>query len=668
MTQPQPVLAVGAQRILIVDDEDQNRRLLDAMLSPEGYIVESVASGEAAIIAVGESPPDLILLDVMMPGLNGYEVSERLKASMSTRHIPIILITALGDRNARIQGLHAGAEDFVTKPVDRAELSARVRNLLRLKQHGDFQNTYSKMLEEQVAVRTDELLVERDRAQQYLDTAAVTLVALDSAGRVTMLNRHGSTVLGWSESELVGRDWLEVCIPESSRTEARERFARVLSGELSTHETTVMTKSGNERLVEWCDTLLHDESGRVTGTLSSGADVTERARAAAAQREMERQNLQAQKMEVVGRLASGVAHDFNNLLCVVLGWTGLALDDLPKADPIRESLSEVVKAGQAAARLTKQLLAFSRQTVSEVSTFNPNEVVLSTEQMLRRLIGEHIDLVTQAGPELGSVEMDRGQLDQVLMNLVVNARDAMPDGGTLTIATANRRVGADSTTSIGGQQPGEYVVISVSDSGTGMSDEVKARIFEPFFTTKDEDKGTGLGLATCYGIITEAGGHIAVVSEIGKGTTMDLYLPRADAEVSADARPRRVTPLAGVERIFIIEDEAPVRRVIIRMLESLGYQAFGAGDSRDAMSMMEKVGATLDLVLVDVVLAGGTNGRELADRMLELRPDVKLMFMSGYIKDRSLLLGKDDKEVPLLRKPFTADELGAKVRMVLDGI
>jgi two-component system cell cycle sensor histidine kinase/response regulator CckA len=341
---------------------------------------------------------------------------------------------------------------------------------------------------------------------------------------------------------------------------------------------------------------------------------------------------------------------------------------LPKADPIRESLGEVVKAGQAAARLTKQLLAFSRQTVSDLSTFNPNEVVVATEQMLRRLIGEHIDLVTNVGADLGSVEMDRGQLDQVLMNLVVNARDAMPDGGTLTIATANRRVDTRSRAANGDRRPGEYVVISVSDSGTGMSDEVKARIFEPFFTTKPEDKGTGLGLATCFGIIAEAGGHIEVRSEIGKGTTMDLYLPRAGAEASPDVGPRRVTPVVGVERILIIEDEVPVRRVIVRMVESLGYQVFSAGDSRDAMSEMEKVGATLDLVLVDVVLAGGVNGRELADRMLELRPNVKLMFMSGYIKDRSLLLGKDDKEVPLLRKPFTADELGAKIRMVLDGV
>ena len=779
--------APGAQHVLIVDDEAHNRKLLETILAPEGYLLESVASGEAALAAISVDPPDLILLDVMMPGMNGFEVTERLKAAISTRNIPVILVTAMDDRSSKIRGLTAGAEDFVTKPVDRAELTARVRNLLRFKEHGDFHDNYSRALEVQVAARTDALLVEQDRAQQYLDTAAVMLLALDPAANVTMLNRQGSVIVGWNSAEIVGRNWFDVCVPESIREASRLSFAELLSGHDTDGRSGIRTRSGEERLIEWHNALVRDEAGAVIGVIKSGTDVTEHQKTAVAlqlseermrfafenaqvgvwdmdcatqavrlssifkrqygiapgtfggtfealvaclhpddrqkmilevdaamlsgndfsivhrslaangeirthigsgrfvlgvdgkairgvgistdvtkKQELERQNLQAQKMEAVGRLAAGVAHDFNNLLCVVLGWTGLALDEMPADDPSRASLDHVVRAGEAAARLTKQLLAFSRQQVSETTTFNPNEVVVATEQMLRRLIGENIRLVSRLDPKLGSVRMDRGQLDQVLMNLVVNARDAMPDGGTLTIETASRTEDARAGATNGNGHRREHVVISVTDSGTGMSDDVKARIFEPFFTTKASDKGTGLGLATCYGIIADSGGHIEVRSELGRGTTFEICLPRIGEESSMEPRARRLTPLTGVERILVIEDEEPVRGVIVRMLEAQRYRVHSADGSVAALKVVSEVGARLDLVLIDLVLGGGTDGRTVADLVLEQHPDVKIVFISGYMKDRALLRGKNGRDVPLLQKPFTADVLSAKIRAVLD--
>ena len=773
-------------RILIVDDDRHNRQLLELMLAPEGFSLQTAASGEEALALVAQEAPDLILLDILMPGMDGYQVAGTIKGNPVTKNIPVIMVTALDDRDARMLGLRAGAEDFISQPVDRAELCVRVKNLLRLKAYSDDHDRYSQLLETEVLSRTADLRLERDRAQRYLDTAQVILLKLDREGRIQLLNRYGCTLLGWEADELLGRDWVETCLPARARDAFGQRFHDLVGGDLSIVENPVLTKAGEERLIEWRNTLLRDDAGYVIGTFSSGTDITERHQAVEAlraaeermrfalesanvgiwdmdyttgtlrwsetmeahygvkpgkfagtfdafiervhpddresvhgavgkaviggadftrenrsvwpdgtvrwltgagriylgehgkpvrgvgisldvteRRTLEKQYQQAQKMEAVGRLAGGVAHDFNNLLSVILGWTEMALTDLSADHPVRESLEEVIKAGEGAASLTKQLLAFSRQQVVETTLFNPNDLVVAMDKMLQRLIGEDVELVTRTDPSLGRVKMDRGQLDQVLMNLVVNARDAMPTGGKLTIETMNVVLDNAYPLQSADLTPGKYVMLAVSDTGTGMSEEVKAKIFEPFFTTKERDKGTGLGLATSYGIVKQAGGHIAVYSEPGIGTTFKVYLPLR-REATAPAGHRRITPPHGVETILLVEDEPAVRRVTTAMLEAQGYRVISVGSGKEALRVIEGGCEPLQLLLTDVVLAGGMSGRVLAERVHARCPDLKVMFASGYTNDVTILHGMLEAGVTLVQKPFTAETLGRKVREVLD--
>ena len=382
--------------------------------------------------------------------------------------------------------------------------------------------------------------------------------------------------------------------------------------------------------------------------------------------ELERRRLQSQKMESVGRLAGGIAHDFNNLLSVILGWTEVVMSDLPVDHPVRPSLEEVLSAGQRAAALTRQLLAFSRQQVVEPTVFDVNALVVEMDKMLRRLLREDIALATRTDPQLGTVKMDRSQLEQVLMNLVVNARDAMPFGGRLIIETANVALDADYPNVYADVTPGDYVMLAVSDSGLGMSEEVKAHVFEPFFTTKESGKGTGLGLATSYGIVKQAGGDIAVHSEEGKGTTMRIYLPRHGEAAERAARRHRKTPMHGVETILLVEDEPAVRRVEVRLLEAQGYRVVSASSGEEALRMIEDGHENFHLLLTDVVLAGGMSGPVLADRVRAVKPDLKVLFVSGYTKDVTILQGLREHSIALVQKPFTAETLGEKVRQVLD--
>ena len=382
--------------------------------------------------------------------------------------------------------------------------------------------------------------------------------------------------------------------------------------------------------------------------------------------ELERRRLQSQKMESVGRLAGGIAHDFNNLLSVILGWTEVVMSDLPVDHPVRPSLEEVLSAGQRAAALTRQLLAFSRQQVVEPTVFDVNALVVEMDKMLRRLLREDIALATRTDPQLGTVKMDRSQLEQVLMNLVVNARDAMPFGGRLIIETANVALDADYPDVYADVVPGDYVMLAVSDSGLGMSEEVKAHVFEPFFTTKESGKGTGLGLATSYGIVKQAGGDIAVHSEEGKGTTMRIYLPRHGEAAEPAARRHRKTPMHGVETILLVEDEPAVRRVEVRLLEAQGYRVVSASSGEEALRMIEDGHENFHLLLTDVVLAGGMSGPVLADRVRAVKPDLKVLFVSGYTKDVTILQGLREHSIALVQKPFTAETLGEKVRQVLD--
>jgi nitrogen-specific signal transduction histidine kinase/ActR/RegA family two-component response regulator len=383
-------------------------------------------------------------------------------------------------------------------------------------------------------------------------------------------------------------------------------------------------------------------------------------------RQLEEQFHQSQKMEAIGRLAGGIAHDFNNLLTVVLAEADLVLmsPSLHDAEH-RESLGEIKKSAERAAILTRQLLTFSRRQLIEPTAVNLNDIVAGIDKMLRRLIGEDVRMSLKLDRALHETVADRGQVEQVLVNLVVNARDAMPKGGALTIETKNLRLDGAYAESHADVAVGDYVMLGVSDTGSGMSDDVKAHLFEPFFTTKELGKGTGLGLATCFAIARQFGGHVGVYSESGVGTTMRVYLPRVHASAESRSTAAATVTRGGNETILIVEDEPQVRRVAVRMLNALGYSVREAPDAEDAIAFLDQPANSVDLVLTDVVLPR-MGGLALAARILEMRPGTRILFASGYSDDMVLQHQLLDGEMTLLQKPFTVESLAEKVREVLD--
>ncbi|HXA51602.1 MAG TPA: PAS domain S-box protein [Candidatus Acidoferrum sp.] len=385
-------------------------------------------------------------------------------------------------------------------------------------------------------------------------------------------------------------------------------------------------------------------------------DVTERMK-------LEVQLRQAQRLESVGRLAGGVAHDFNNLLTVINGYSEMVLADLPAGENTRESILQIREAGERAASLTKQLLAFSRQQVIEPAVLNMNTIVSDTLKLLERLMGEDVTFVTRLASDLGHVMADAGQLQQMVMNLAVNARDAMPGGGTLLIETANTSFDDTYLAAHPEVRPGPYVMLAVTDTGIGMTAEIQSKIFEPFFTTKEKGKGTGLGLATVYGMVKQSGGWIWVYSEPGKGTTFKIYLQRTDEPLSK-AKAASNRGLRGTETILVVEDQSDLRALAVTALSRYGYSVHGAGSGREALGFCHEFASPIHLVLTDVVMPD-MNGKELAGRMAALRPETHILYMSGYTANVIVHHGVVDDGVAFLQKPFTPESLAAKVREVL---
>jgi PAS domain S-box-containing protein len=391
--------------------------------------------------------------------------------------------------------------------------------------------------------------------------------------------------------------------------------------------------------------------------LTLANDVTER-------RELEQQLRQAQKMEAVGTLAGGIAHDFNNLLTTILGYSELLLDRLEAGDAVRSDVEEIRKAGERAASLTRQLLAFSRKQVLQARAFDLNGGVANVEKMLGRLIGEDIELETRLDPALGMTVADPGQIDQVIMNLAINARDAMPEGGKLTIETANVELDEEFIRQHVGARPGSYVMLGMSDTGIGMNEETRERVFEPFFTTKEPGKGTGLGLAMVYGIVKQSEGYIWVESELGRGTSFKIYLPRTDRKDAAPVSGTRRPLLGGSETVLLVEDEEPVRRFAQRVLEGAGYRVVGAPHGEAAIEIMAERKFPVDLLLTDTVMPG-MSGPNLAVRLLETFPTLKILYMSGYTDAAVSPQSQVDSARAFLQKPFTAETLLRKVREVI---
>jgi PAS domain S-box-containing protein len=485
-----------------------------------------------------------------------------------------------------------------------------------------------------------------------LENIADAVFVADRNGRYLDVNPRACELTGYSREELLQLRVADSYV-EDERALARDRVAEVGQGKPGVYERRLRRKDGTLLTVEAHARMLPD--GRLLATIR---DVTER-------HQLEQQLRQAQKMEAVGRLAGGVAHDFNNVLTAVFGYVDLLREELPRESEAQKDLVEVRKAAERAASLTRQLLAFSRQQVLEPVVLELNELVEEFEKMLRRVIGEDVELRLALGADVGNVRADPGQLHQVIMNLVVNARDAMPTGGKLIIETANADLTAAHAELRKPVGPGPYVMLAVSDTGTGMTPEIQARIFEPFFTTKEKGKGTGLGLSTVYGIVKQSEGYVWVYSEPGKGTTFKVYLPRVNAPPDEVTKPRSTGTLAGTETILLAEDDAILRPLAKALLEKLGYRVLEGGDAAEVLAAAQQYTGTIHLLIADVILPG-PSGRELARRLAAVRPDTKVVYISGYTDDAIVQHGMLEPGLNFLQKPFTPATLARKVREVLD--
>jgi len=470
------------------------------------------------------------------------------------------------------------------------------------------------------------------------------------------------TILGYSLEEIAGLStrWRELIHPDDLERYTEEMDRVLAIGTEPVHiEYRVRKKNGPYFTIKDEGHFVRDESEKVGHLVGFLTDITE-------QRMLEEQLRQSQKMEAVGRLAGGLAHDFNNLLTVIKGYTRMVLDDPRRAERVRANVEHIDAAAERAASLTRHLLAFSRKQVLQPKVIDLNDLILNLDKMLRRLIGEDIVIGSVTARELGSVKADPGQIEQVIMNLVVNARDAMPNGGTLTLETANVDLDADYARDHEGVRPGRYVMLAVSDTGSGMDPQTQSRIFEPFFTTKELGRGTGLGLSTVYGIVKQSGGHIWVYSELDRGTTFKIYFARVeDPAGNVQQVTRPAVPAQGHETILLVEDDQQVRELTHSILVARGYTVLVAENGPAAMKICEQQGKHLDLMLTDVVMPG-ISGREVASQISARWPKIKVLFMSGYTENSIVHHGVLDTGTSFLAKPFTPTALTDKVREVLD--
>src|SRR3989454_581003 len=684
-------------RVLMVEDVADDAALVERELRRAGITgaTRRVDSERAYREALRTFAPDIILTDHSLPT---FGAADALRIGLlEAPDTPVIVVTGSLDEETAAEYIKAGAADYVVKhhlervgpAVVRALDLRRARTEQARAEEARRQGEerFRALIEHRAdagAVAVDRLAEPavgaivvnfRDVSERRTAEAALreseeryrTLVegvrdiifALSREGTIASLNPAFETITGWRREAWVGQPFERLVHPEDLPL-ALELLGRVVRGELRpASQFRVRTAKGDYRVGEFSATpQLHE--GRLVGILGIGRDVTERV-------QLEQQLRQGQEMEAVGRLAGGIAHDFNNILTAITGYADLLLEDLAATDPRRQDADEIHKAADRAAGLTRQLLAFSRQQVLQPTVLEVNKLVSDLEKMLRRLLGEDVELSTRLAPTTGRVKADPGQLEQVVMNLAVNARDAMPNGGKLTLETANVDLDEAYAADHYPARAGPFVMLAVSDTGIGMSEETQVHMFEPFFTTKEKGKGTGLGLATVYGIIKQSGGFIWVYSEVGHGTTFKLYLPRVEelAERAAAPAPARTRPARGTETVLVVEDEAPVRNVARQVLERHGYTVLEAPSAEAALDIATRYSGTIHLLLTDVVMPG-LNGRELASRLVDLRPDARVIFMSGYTDDAVTRHGVLEPGSAYVQKPFTPDAIARRVREVLD--
>jgi PAS domain S-box-containing protein len=641
-------MAATRIRILHVEDVPADAELAERELRQAGFEIDirRVETREAFLAALADFAPDLILSDYRLPEFDGMQALRLAKEHSA--ETPVIITTGSVNEETAVECMKAGAVDYVLKE-QLGRLGTAVRSALEAQRLRVERRRAEKDIARLNAELEEALAWQRHIFEGSRDAVFVT----DVQARFVAVNGAATEMTGYSREELLGMGIPDLH-EEPDLAAYRAFHQRILGGEQILSEAPIRKKDGSKVAVEFNNRLVTIGGQRFMHT--AGRDITKR-------KQLEAQLVQAQRMEAVGRLAGGVAHDFNNLLTVIQGYGELLAKSLEGDPEKRESMGEIVKAAERAAALTRQLLAFSRRQVLEMRVLDLGAVVADTEKMLRRLIGEDVEVVVVRPARLGHVKADPGQIEQVLLNLAVNSRDAMPGGGRLTLELADVNLEAPFAASHDSIPSGRYVVVSVRDTGSGMDAETLVHIFEPFFTTKEKGKGTGLGLAMVYGIVRQSGGFVDVVSAPGAGTTIRVYLPRSDARTTSGIRPR-VSSRSGSETVLVVEDEAAVRNLVRAVLERKGYVVLAAQDGAAALELADKHAGVIHVLLTDLVMPG-MNGRDLAERVRARRPTIKVLFMSGYTADVPAEIGTEGGPA-FLSKPFNELALTVKLREVLD--
>ncbi len=719
--------------ILIVEENPAESEHLKQILERHGHKVLIEHNGKRALDHIRLRKPQIVISAVLLPEMDGYALCREIKADENLKNIPVILLTSLSDAKDIIRGLECGADNFVTKPYDEKLLLSRIEYIvlnrelrvgagtqtgleiifngekysitperqqivdllistyeaavhknLRLVRVEEEINALNERLEEKVKERTGELaeeIAERKRAEEALcqsedryhrffdENLAGAYISMPD-GKLLTCNPAFARIFGFASVEEAMKASLDTIYHDPK---ARGAFLELLrdKGKLEYYEVELRRRDGTPVYVIENVAGAFDEHGALVEIKGYLLDNTERKLAEQSLFESEERLRQSQKMEAIGTLAGGVAHDFNNLLTAILGNTQLALRQLAPDDPLQLRLIEVEKAGNRAAVLTRQLLAFSRRQHLERRIINLNDTIAEIIKMLKRIIGEDVEVRVKYAPVLCAVFADPGQIEQVIMNLGVNARDAMPGGGQLTIETSNVELDESYRRQYPYVQCGKYVEVRVSDTGSGMDEATCAHIFEPFFTTKEVGHGTGLGLSMAYGIVKQHDGHINVYSEVGHGTTFKIFLPVAEKAAEKEALAVQLPLLGGTETILVAEDEDTLRGLARDVLEGLGYTVLLAKNGEDAVKVYEENRHRVDLLLLDVVMPR-MGGWDAYKRIREMGGDVPLIFMTGYssetVQSRFVKQNKSMEELGamVLQKPYNVEGLGRKVREVLD--
>jgi PAS domain S-box-containing protein len=696
-------------RILSVDDNAENLYLIDRLVCAHGHEVASAHNGLEALAVLERQPFDLIVSDILMPEMDGFQLCHEVKSRERTHHIPFIFYTATyTSKQDEELALSLGASRFVVKPTDPEEFMAIVQEVIQAAhrdvspvpaagQKGtlDYLKAYTARLVSKLDHKIEQLETARNELQSLLEArdreieqrrraeeelkgteaalreseerfrraileAPVPIMIHAEGGRIEHLNRAWQVQSGYSAADLQSTsDWArKACSASEPGTTGDDAGLSALERLTDGCEIPIRTASG--RLRTWAfDSAslgLAPDGRRLVITMAM--DVTER-------RSLEQQLAQAQKMEAIGQLAGGVAHDFNNMLTVISGYSELLLRSLSEIDPAAQHVKEIAQAAGRAAALTRQLLAFSRKQVLQLSNVDINSVIRESENMLRRLIGEDVEIRIACASEEMRAMVDAGQLAQVVMNLAVNARDAMPQGGLLTIETSAVELGPQHAHAQPAVEAGQYVQLAIRDTGIGMDKATLAHIFEPFFTTKGPGAGTGLGLCTVYGIVKQSNGHIQVDSEPGRGTAFRIYLPRVFGPPKTAAAPAPAVPARGSETVLLVEDEPSLRELAREILRRAGYKVIDAANGGEALLACEKSRGEIALMITDLVMPG-MSGQELAQRLALLRPEMKVLYMSGYSSHAAMASGAFQGRDGFIQKPFSPHDLADKVRRILD--